>query len=260
MSWLTLGFARRKCAVVPRLIDRQTQPGVIAGMHHRVSMTIRMSSQHTHTQHSLVDWEAADKGKTLVIVESPAKALTIQKFLDSDSYVVDCCVGHIFELDSSTKKKSGRENAPILDAIGLTTGSLGVDVFNKFAPRYVPVRKKKEVISRLKAKAQDCSRILLATDDDREGEAISWHLVELLQPSVPYKRAVFHEITQEAILESFQHPRDINMNLVNSQETRRIVDRLVGFTVSPVLWRYIHGELSAGRVQSCGLNLIAEVR
>jgi len=167
----------------------------------------------------------------LVIVESPAKALTIQKFVDSDAYIIDCSVGHIFELTSSIKKKEGRTSTSTLDAINLSTGSLGVDIYNNFALRYAPLPKKAEVIARLKANAQQCSRILLATDDDREGEAISAHLVELLKPTVPFKRAVFHEITKEAIIESFQHPRDINIDLVNSQEARRALDRLVGFTV-----------------------------
>ena len=106
---------------------------------------------------------------------------------------------------------------------------------------------------------KSCSRLILATDEDREGEAISWHLLKLLDPSVPFKRAVFHEITKEAILESFKNPRDIDMDLVESQETRRVLDRLAGYTVSPVLWRYVATGLSAGRVQSCGLNIIAQV-
>jgi len=111
-------------------------------------------------------------------------------------------------------------------------------------------------MSRLKKHAKDSSRILLATDEDREGEAISWHLLEVLQPKVPVKRAVFHEITKSAIMEAFSNPREVDMNLVQSQETRRIVDRLTGFTLSPLLWRYIAPGLSAGRVQSCGLDMI----
>ena len=137
---------------------------------------------------------------------------------------------------------------------------LGVDVKNNFEPIYVTMSKKTEVVNRLKKAAKKCSRIILASDEDREGEAISWHLVKILEPTVPYKRAVFHEITKEAIIESFQNPRDINMNLVQSQETRRVLDRLAGYTVSPILWRYVASGLSAGRVQSCGLHLIAEVR
>jgi DNA topoisomerase-1 len=163
-------------------------------------------------------------------------------------------------------------------------GALGVDVFNSFEPIYVPLPDKEDIISRLAKRSTECSRILLASDEDREGEAISWHLMELLQPAVPVKRAVFHEITKSAIENSFASPRyvlhtvprqlanltspeltshvcsrDIDMNLVQSQETRRILDRLAGFTLSPLLWRYIAYGLSAGRVQSCGLYHIAKV-
>jgi len=250
-------FTLRNMCAAPRLISLKV---FSAGSFGWLSMGVSLFSHHSALHHSLASWEAAGGGKTLVIVESPAKALTIQKLMDSDAYVVDCSVGHIFELSSSAKKQGGNGSVSILNAISLTTGSLGVDVFNNFAPRYVPLPNKREVISRLKAKAQECSRILLATDDDREGEAIAWHLVELLKPTVPYKRAVFHEITKEALVDSFRLPRDIDMDLVNSQEARRVLDRLVGFTVSPILWRFVGRDLSVGRVQSCGLNLIAEVR
>lgn len=206
-------------------------------------------------------WTLAGKqGRTLVIVESPAKAKTIQKFLDEDEYVVDFCAGHVRDLPMAA-----REVAPeyrkmmVLGAIKLNVADLGVNVDNGFEPLYVPMAGKAEVLKRLKRASQDCARILLATDEDREGEAISWHLLEVLKPTVPYKRAVFHEITKSAILESFQQPREIDMDLVQSQETRRILDRLAGYTISPVLWRYVATGLSAGRVQSCGLFLIAQV-
>eukprot|EP00596_Hydrurales_sp_CCMP1899_P009853 CAMPEP_0119050552 /NCGR_PEP_ID=MMETSP1177-20130426/70557_1 /TAXON_ID=2985 /ORGANISM="Ochromonas sp, Strain CCMP1899" /LENGTH=1251 /DNA_ID=CAMNT_0007029085 /DNA_START=438 /DNA_END=4193 /DNA_ORIENTATION=- len=140
----------------------------------------------------------------------------------------------------------------------INVADLGVDVRNNFEPVYVPLEGKLETLKRLKKLSEQCSRILLATDEDREGEAISWHLVEALQPKVPFKRAVFHEITKDAILKSFENPREIDMNIVQSQETRRILDRLTGYTISPVLWRYVAPGLSAGRVQSCGLQLITE--
>ncbi len=211
------------------------------------------------TQWSLDEWCEAN-GKTLVIVESPAKAKTIQRYLDSDEYVVDYSAGHVRDLPSKLEKApANRKKQVILPEINLNVAHLGVDVEDKFEPIYVTMTKKIEVVKRLKKVAKTCSRIILASDEDREGEAISWHLVKLLEPSVPYKRAVFHEITKEAIIESFQNPRDIDMNLVQSQETRRVLDRLAGYTVSPILWRYIATGLSAGRVQSCGLHLIAEV-
>lgn len=183
------------------------------------------------------------------------------QFVDENEYIIDCSVGHVRDLP----KGKNVPTDPLLKKIvvskqlGLKAASLGVDVFNNFEPIYVPVPGKAEVLRRLQDKAKTCSRILLATDEDREGEAISWHLLELLRPDVPFKRAVFHEITKQAILDSFESPRDIDMQLVASQETRRIVDRLTGFTISPILWKYVAPGLSAGRVQSCGLYLITQV-
>ena len=207
-------------------------------------------------------WESSkDKGTTLVIVESPAKARTIQKFVDSDRFIVDSCAGHVRDLPKAGvdfKNKSELKKSIFCPELKLNVADMGVDVNNNFEPVYVTLENKVEVVRRLQKLSEQCSRILLATDEDREGEAISWHLVELLQPKVPYKRAVFHEITKSAILNSFEEPRDIDMNLVGSQETRRILDRLAGYTVSPVLWRYVAPGLSAGRVQSCGLYLITQ--
>lgn len=217
-------------------------------------------SKNEMKQWALSDWKEAD-GKTLVIVESPAKAKTIQKYLDEDKYIVDFSAGHIRDLPSKLEKSAPElKKSVILPEINLNVAHLGVDVQNDFEPVYVTLTKKVEVVKRLKKAMKSCSRLILATDEDREGEAISWHLVKLLDPKVPYKRAVFHEITKEAIFDSFQQPRDIDMDLVQSQETRRVLDRLAGYTVSPVLWRYVATGLSAGRVQSCGLNLIAQVR
>lgn len=201
-----------------------------------------------------------ETGKTLVIVESPAKAKTIQKILSSENYVVESCYGHVRDLSKSVRAaEEDYQREYVSKELRLKVANLGVDVFNDFAPVYVAVDRQVTVIERLRKLARDCDLVVLATDEDREGEAISWHLLEVLQPKVPHKRAVFHEITKTAILESFQNLRDIDMNLVHSQETRRILDRLTGYTLSPVLWRYISFGLSAGRVQSCGLKLIVEV-
>jgi len=176
-------------------------------------------------------------GKTLVIVESPSKAKTIQGYV-GNKYIVDSSGGHVRDLPKDAKKvpKEYRQVA-VLNEIKLTVGGLGIDVMNSFKPIYLPLEEKRDVITRLQKHLLECDNILLATDEDREGEAISWHLLETLKPNVPYKRAVFHEITKESILESFRNPRDIDMNLVESQETRRLLDRLAGFTLSPLLWR-----------------------
>ena len=174
--------------------------------------------------------------KPLVIVESPAKARTIAGFL-GDDYVVESSVGHIRDLEPK---------------------GLGVDVDNGFKPTYVVHDSKKDVMRRLKAALKDADELYLATDEDREGEAISWHLLEELKPQVPVKRMVFHEITRQAIEHAVENWRDIDYGLVDAQETRRIVDRLVGYPVSGVLWRKVNGGLSAGRVQSPAVRLVVE--
>jgi len=201
--------------------------------------------------------------KTLVIVESPAKAKTIQKILNSDEYIVESCYGHVRDLCKSVRVTDDEAEdylrSIVSEKLRIKVGTLGVDVFNDFAPVYVAEDRQATVIERLRKLARGCDLIVLATDEDREGEAISWHLLEVLKPKAPHKRAVFHEITKTAILESFQNLRDIDMNLVQSQETRRILDRLTGYTLSPILWRYISYGMSAGRVQSCGLKLIVDV-
>lgn len=200
-----------------------------------------------------------EDGITLVIVESPAKSRTIQKFLPKSKYIVDYCAGHVRDFPTSSQCPKDLKRSMILENLKLTVGSMGIDVFNNFEPIYVNMESKQEIISRLKGLSKTVSRILLATDEDREGEAISWHLVEVLKPKVPFQRAVFHEITKSAIKESFNNPRDIDLRLVSSQEARKLLDRLVGYTMSPVLWRFVGAGLSAGRVQSCGLKLICDV-
>ena len=175
--------------------------------------------------------------KNLVIVESPAKAKTIEKFLGSD-YQVESSYGHIADLPSK---------------------EIGVDVENGFKPRYEVSPDKKALVSKLKALSKNAEMVWLASDEDREGEAISWHLSEELKlDPKKTKRIVFHEITKTAILKAIDNPREIDYNLVNAQQARRVLDRLVGYELSPVLWRKIKGGLSAGRVQSVAVRLIVE--
>ena len=177
------------------------------------------------------------EGKNLVIVESPAKAGTIQKYLGND-YIVKSSFGHIRDLQDN---------------------ELSIDVKNGFAPQYVIPADKKKVVSELKKAAKEASTVWLASDEDREGEAISWHLFETLDlKSENTKRIVFHEITKPAILNAIENPREIDMSLVNAQQARRVLDRLVGFELSPVLWRKIQPKLSAGRVQSVALRLVVD--
>jgi len=188
--------------------------------------------------------------KSLVIVESPAKARTIEGFL-GDRYVVKASIGHIRDLPSNAEE--------IPEAYkGTEAGRLGIDVEKDFEPIYVVPADKKRVVSELRAALKGAGEVLLATDEDREGEAISWHVLEVLQPKVPVKRMVFHEITRGAIQDALSHPRDIDLKLVEAQEGRRILDRLVGYETSPILWRKIMPKLSAGRVQSVAARLVVE--
>jgi len=188
--------------------------------------------------------------KRLVIVESPTKARTLRKFLGKD-YIVESSIGHVRDLPQSA--------ADIPEKFKSEKWSrLGVNVEEDFAPLYVVSPDKKKKIRELKQKLKEVDELLLATDEDREGEAISWHLIEVLNPRVPVKRMVFHEITKQAILESLEHTREIDRNLVDAQEARRIIDRLYGYEVSPILWRKIAPRLSAGRVQSVAIRLVVE--
>ena len=175
--------------------------------------------------------------KNLVIVESPGKVKTIQQYLGKD-YLVKASIGHIRDLEEH---------------------KLSVDVANGFKPEYIVPSDKKKVVAELKKLSSQAATVWLASDEDREGEAISWHLRETLDlPREKTRRIVFHEITKQAILEAIEHPRDIDMNLVNAQQARRVLDRLVGFELSPILWRKIQPKLSAGRVQSVALRLIVD--
>ncbi len=175
--------------------------------------------------------------KNLVIVESPAKAKTIEKFLGKD-YKVESSFGHIADLPSK---------------------ELGVDVDNDFMPKYIVDKDKQALVKKLKELSKKASTIWLASDEDREGEAISWHLAETLElDKSKTKRIVFNSITKSAIQKAIENPREINYNLVNAQQARRVLDRLVGYELSPVLWKKIKPGLSAGRVQSVAVRLIVE--
>ncbi|MDZ4230713.1 MAG: type I DNA topoisomerase [Dehalococcoidales bacterium] len=177
------------------------------------------------------------KKNNLVIVESPAKARTLARILGSD-YTLKASLGHVRDLPKS---------------------QLGVDIENSFMPKYVVPRVKSKIARELKEAARDASTIYLATDPDREGEAISWHLATVMKTNkTPFRRVVFHEITEEAVKQAFQHPRAVDMHLVNAQQARRVLDRLVGYKISPLLWRKVRRGLSAGRVQSVTLKIIVD--
>ena len=193
---------------------------------------------------------AAANGKKLVIVESPAKAKTIAGYLGRD-YVVESSIGHIRDLPTSASEiPANVKDQP--------WARLGVNVDADFEPIYVVDARKKKVVADLKAKLKNVDELLLATDEDREGEAIAWHLVQELRPKVPVRRMVFHEITRPAIERALSETREIDESLVDAQEARRILDRLYGYEVSPVLWRKVMQGLSAGRVQSVATRLVVE--
>jgi DNA topoisomerase I len=192
----------------------------------------------------------AANGKKLVIVESPAKAKTIAGYLGGD-YVVESSIGHIRDLPTSASEIPAKvKDEP--------WARLGVNVDDDFAPIYVVDARKKKVVAELKSKLKSADELLLATDEDREGEAIAWHLVQELKPKVPVRRMVFHEITRPAIERALQETREIDESLVDAQEARRVLDRLYGYEVSPVLWRKVMQGLSAGRVQSVATRLVVE--
>ena len=193
---------------------------------------------------------APDGLRRLVIVESPAKAKTIEKYLGA-GYVVDASVGHIRDLPKKAAdipEKYKKES----------WARLGVDVDHDFSPIYVVDANKKKKVAELKALLKEADELLLATDEDREGEAIAWHLLQVLNPKIPVRRMVFNEITPEAIQRAATETREIDQDLVDAQETRRILDRLYGYEVSPVLWRKVMSRLSAGRVQSVATRLVVD--
>jgi len=188
--------------------------------------------------------------KSLVIVESPTKTKTISKYLPK-GYEVDSSMGHIRDLPASAKNIPAKYKKE-------SWATLGINPDDRYYAIYVTPPDKKKIVSRLKAKLKEVDELILATDEDREGEAISWHLLEVLKPKVPVKRMVFREITKEAVQSALENTRDIDMNLVFAQETRRILDRLAGYTVSPLLWKKISPGLSAGRVQSVAVSFLVD--
>ncbi|MFD4604799.1 type I DNA topoisomerase [Streptomyces sp. NPDC058464] len=193
--------------------------------------------------------ETAQGGRRLVIVESPAKAKTIKGYL-GPGYVVEASVGHIRDLPNGAAEVPEKYTGEVR--------RLGVDVEHDFEPIYVVNADKRAQVKKLKDLLKDSDELYLATDEDREGEAIAWHLQEVLKPKVPVKRMVFHEITKSAIQAAVANPRQLNQKLVDAQETRRILDRLYGYEVSPVLWKKVMPRLSAGRVQSVATRLVVE--
>jgi DNA topoisomerase-1 len=193
--------------------------------------------------------ETAKGGRRLVIVESPAKAKTIKGYL-GPGYVVEASVGHIRDLPNGAAEVPEKYTGEVR--------RLGVDVEHDFQPIYVVNADKKAQVKKLKDLLKDSDELFLATDEDREGEAIAWHLQEVLKPKIPVKRMVFHEITKDAIRAAVANPRQLNQKLVDAQETRRILDRLYGYEVSPVLWKKVMPRLSAGRVQSVATRLVVE--
>ncbi|MCR6688314.1 type I DNA topoisomerase [Cellulomonas sp.] len=188
-------------------------------------------------------------GRKLVIVESPAKARTIAGYL-GDGFDVEASVGHIRDLPQPSELPADMKKGPF--------GKFAVDVENGFTPYYVVDSDKKKKVAELKKLLKESDELYLATDEDREGEAIAWHLLSELKPKVPVKRMVFHEITREAITRALENTRELDDRLVDAQETRRILDRLYGYEVSPVLWRKVRQGLSAGRVQSVATRLVVE--
>jgi DNA topoisomerase I len=194
--------------------------------------------------------KAQTPSNALVIVESPAKARTISKFLGR-GFTVEASIGHVRDLPQGAKQIPAEFK-------GEPWSNLGVNVNDNFTPIYIVPPGKSKQIKLLKDRLKSADALYLATDEDREGEAISWHLLEILKPKVPVHRLVFHEITKDAIQKALASPRDVDDGLVRAQETRRILDRLYGYEVSPLLWRKVRPKLSAGRVQSVAVRMIVE--
>jgi len=189
-------------------------------------------------------------GTKLVIVESPSKARTIAGYL-GNGYVVESSVGHIRDMPDRAAEIPARYRSE-------PWARLGVNVDDNFEPLYVVHSDKRQQVAKLKSLLKDADELLLATDEDREGEAIAWHLLEELKPKVPTHRMVFHEITPEAIARAIASPRQVDEGLVDAYQARRVLDRLYGYEVSPVLWKKVMPKLSAGRVQSVATRLVVD--
>src|SRR5690554_5100339 len=189
-----------------------------------------------------------ERKKRLVIVESPTKARTISRFLP-EGFQVEASMGHVRDLPSNASEIPA-------ELKGAEWARLGVNVDDGFKPIYVVSPRKADTVRKLRSALKGADELYIATDEDREGESIGWHIVELLDPKVPVKRMVFHEITEEAIMAALERTRQIDKSLVDAQETRRVLDRLVGYAISPLLWRKIAPRLSAGRVQSVAVRLL----
>ncbi|WP_293804308.1 toprim domain-containing protein, partial [uncultured Actinomyces sp.] len=183
----------------------------------------------------------------LVIVESPNKVRSIAAYLGED-FDVEASIGHIRDLAQPSELPAAEKKGPY--------GKFAVDVSDGFKPYYVINPDKKKTVTVLRRALKDADELYLATDDDREGEAIAWHLLQVLKPKVPVRRMTFTEITREAVTRALDNTRDVDAHRVDAQETRRILDRLVGYEISPVLWRKIRAGLSAGRVQSVATRLV----
>ncbi len=191
------------------------------------------------------------KKNALIIVESPTKAKTIKKFLGKDAVVI-ACMGHVRDLPDRASEIPAELKKE-------KWARLGINVANNFKPLYIVSSQKQKTLTEIRKALKEADTLYLATDEDREGESISWHLLEILKPKIPTKRMVFHEITAKAIKDAFDHPRELDEKLVRAQETRRILDRLVGYTVSPLIWKKIAFGLSAGRVQSVALKALVDL-
>ena len=189
-------------------------------------------------------------GTKLVIVESPSKARTIAGYL-GQGYVVESSVGHIRDMPDSAAEIPAKYK-------GEPWARLGVNVDDNFEPLFVVHSDKRQQVAKLKSLLKDADELLLATDEDREGEAIAWHLLQELKPKVPVARMVFHEITPEAIARAIANPRQVDEGLVDAYQARRVLDRLYGYEVSPVLWKKVMPKLSAGRVQSVATRLVVD--
>jgi DNA topoisomerase-1 len=212
--------------------------------HRKLTLSVHMAKKKASKSNSSGD------GHALVIVESPAKARTISKFLGR-GFTVEASIGHVRDLPQGAAQIPAQYKSE-------PWSNLGVNVNDNFTPIYVIPPGKSKQIKLLKDRLKSADALYLATDEDREGEAISWHLVEILKPKVPVHRLVFHEITKDAIQEALRSPRSVDDGLVRAQETRRILDRLYGYEVSPLLWRKVRPKLSAGRVQSVAVRMIVE--